>query len=196
MTRHSSPLHPFKQLLLGGVLILCCCSGCEQQTSVYQPAVAKLIEKAAQLKQAGNTMEAACRLKAAVDLSPDVFQVQYNLGVVYSDAAQWEAAISALEKAVHLNANQPSAWYALGLSYQSLGDQWENRIQAQPTDKAVWTTVPEAMRATPVTQAKLEAQKAYQNAIKVYTTFLDKAPQNDPSRADVLTQLQALQNKI
>lgn len=176
-------------LLLGG-----CAT--QQGEAVYQPAVAKLIEKASSLKNANQTDAAICRLEAAADIAPNTYQVQYNLGVLYSESSRYAPAIEHLNKALTISPNQPNGLYTLGYTYESLGDQYFLVAQAQSPEEARELNVSEEVKALPQSEALTRGKEAYQQAIDVYERFLDAAPASDPARDEVTNQIQSLNAKL
>lgn len=180
--------------LTGGILLsllLLFSFGCAQDEAVYQPAVAKLIERASELKHAQQMDQAISRLEAAADLTPQAFEVQYNLGVLYSETNQWAKAVEHLKKAVAISPNQPNGLYTLGFAYESLGDSF-SALDSKLSESKEKSSNPAANSEHAATQ-QLEA---YQNALSTYQLFLKVAPSTDPGRKEVEEQLNLLQDRI
>ena len=166
-------------------------SGCSEDQAVYQPAVAKLLEKASSLKKASQNDEALCRLKAAEDIMPGSFQVQYDLGVLYSEENHYLPAIEHLEKATSLSPSDANTLYSLGFTYEALGDAYQHAAKVSPQE----LQKPEfafAKGASPGEMASKQ-KEAYQKAIETYQKFLKVASKDDTGRKDVQGQLQLLQ---
>jgi tetratricopeptide (TPR) repeat protein len=165
--------------------------GCKQDKAVYQPAVAKLVQSADALKKANRVDEAICRLHAAVDISPDTFQLHYNLGVLYSQANRWAESAAELEKAVKLSPNDPNAWYTLGYAYTAMGDQAK---RPSPTNGS------QDMGSGPPTGPSAEmlamAQAYYQQALQAFDRYMAVAPQTDSGRQQVQQQMRYLQAQL
>jgi tetratricopeptide (TPR) repeat protein len=180
-------------LAMSVVLVL---SGCHQNgDAVYQPAVAKLIEKAGALKNENRLNEAICRLEAAADIAPQTYQVQYNLGVLYSQAERWLPAVTHLEKAVGISPGQPNTLYTLAYSYESLGDQYRAVAQSASPEELKSMPFPPEIKSLSKEEAAAKGQEAYQKAIETNEKFLQVAPSADPGRKDVEAQLSALKSK-
>ncbi len=182
------------QLALG-----CCVLGvsvlmmsCAQNNTVYQPAIAKLIEKASAFKNQSHLDEAICRLKAAEDLGPDVYQVHYNLGVLYSEANQWQPAIDELQKALKISPNQPDSLYTLAYSYESLGDMLSGSPGSPSTEKTKTSTA----SSTTSVSGQDEAKQAYQEALATYQQYLKVAPQNSQQAKDAQGESTYLESKL
>lgn len=172
-------------------------SGCAQQDqTVYQPAVAKLIESANTLKNSNQTQAAICRLEAAADIAPKTYQVQYNLGVLYSESSQWEAAVSHLQKALEISPHQPNGLYTLGYTYEAMGDQYFWRVDNADPKALEGPDVPAMIKGLSQEEAKQKGIEAYQKAVETYQLFLEKAPEADPARKEIADQIQYLTAKI
>jgi tetratricopeptide (TPR) repeat protein len=153
--------------------------GC-QQSSVFQPSVAGLNQRAQQLLSEGRHDDAIARLQSALDLSPNDLTTQYNLAIAYQTANRNEAALPLLEglRAHVQDAQKDRVLQSLAIAYEAQGDAL---IQQQATDKknppasATNTSqhavlaktayskayealqqVSEAVRKTPATQAQLK----------------------------------------
>jgi tetratricopeptide (TPR) repeat protein len=170
-------------------------SGCNEDESVYQPAVAKLIEKANTYKNTSQLPLAICRLEAAADLAPQTYQVHFNLGVLYSENHQFQEAIGALTKAIELSPQSANGYYTLAYAYENLGTEYETVAQAALPKDIDPTTVSTAIRQMPKPEAQRKAAESYEKAIQNYQAYLKLAPSGDPNRADAEGQVQALQQK-
>lgn len=170
-------------------------AACSQggDNAVYQPALAKLIEKAREYKDQGQVETAISRLEAAADIAPDTYQVHYNLGVLYSETSNWEKAARHLEKALEISPDQPNGLYTLGYTYESMGDAFNQAAQAASSSETD-SPAPQAPGPSPE-EARAKAHDAYQKAISAYQRFLEVAPSSDPGRADVQNQLELLTGK-
>ncbi len=177
-------------------LVMLVLTGCSEKAAVYQPAVAKLVERAAEFKNANQPQEAICRLEAAADIAPDSYQVQYNLGILYSEAQRWEPAINHLKQALEISPNQANALYTLAFTYESQGDQLMQYANITDPKELEGLNMPESVKALSKEDARSKGQEAYQSALGTYQTFLEKAPGNDPSRGQVESHLNMLQSKI
>lgn len=182
---------PLTGIFLMGILIL---SGCEQDTAVYQPALAKLIEKADALKKANNPEAALCRLQAAADIDAKAFPVQYNLGVLYSQMGQQAQAVEHLKQALAIKPDEPNALYTLGMAYQGLGDEYFNA--AQLTDPKARAELPETFRSLSKEDAIAKGKAAYGQALETYQQFLKVAPSADPGRQEVSQQIPLLEARL
>jgi tetratricopeptide (TPR) repeat protein len=194
MDRPSFSLFIIGSILSAGLVI----SGCASHgDAVFQPAVAKLMESASALKNEGKTAEAICRMTAAAELSPEIYQVQYNLGVLYTETNSWPEAIQHLEKAVEINPKEPNGFYTLGYAYESLGDVFSTAVNSPlPTEPEKKEELPEIIREISPEEAQAKSTESYQKAIEIYQQFMEVAPPNDPARADVQAQLDNLKSKF
>lgn len=179
--------------LLLAVALLAPLAACSQKQAVYQPAVAKLIERASALKNSNQLDQAICRLEAAADLAPDVFQVQYNLGIVYTEANRPLQAMPHLKQAVALNPNDANAHYALGIAAMAWRDMLTlaEKAKTQGDNLKDLALPPEALALSP---AEIQTQRAdaTETARQAFAAFLKYAPQQDPARAQIEAQLQTL----
>ncbi len=188
--RPSSLLSPL--LSMGLACLFFSGTGCSEKQAVYQPAVSTLLTKADALKKAGQYPEAICRLQAASDLSPELFQVQYNLGVLYIDTTEWPLAIQHLEKALALSPHHANTLYSLGFAHESLAAEYEQgAMSPQNTED-----MPATLKGLTPTEAKAKATTAYQDAVKAYEQFLEFAPKSDPARQAVQSALPSLKQKF
>ncbi len=168
-------------LFLSGLLMFSA-AGCNEQSAVLRPAVSKLIERAQSFKEAGDYPQAVCRLESAADIAPEMFEVQYNLGVLYTMTEAWENAVIHLQKEAEIEPDNANALYTLGNAYDSLSQAYMTAANTKPEEKK---DLAPAMQALSPEEAAQKSQEAQAKAIETYRAFLDKAPQNDPARPDV-----------
>ncbi len=64
--------------------------------------------------QGGRYQEAAELSGKCVSIEPDSAQYQRQLGKVCAEAGWWQAAVSALNKAIYLDPYDAESWYGLG----------------------------------------------------------------------------------
>jgi tetratricopeptide (TPR) repeat protein len=64
----------------------------------------------------GKIEQATAYYQAAVDLQPDLYAAQFNLGVAYLHKREFGAAILAFKQAVSLRPNSATAWESMGLA--------------------------------------------------------------------------------
>ncbi len=165
-------------------------TGCTQEKAVYQPAIAKLIDRASVYKNANQVDKAICRLESAEDIAPNEYPVQYNLGVIYSENNRYPEAIIHLEKAVSISPNQANGWYTLAYSYEALGDEYTGAVSpAAPPS-------PEGQVVTPMPKSPEKAKENYQKALKAYQKFLKLASPDDPGREEAQNQITYLTKKL
>ena len=174
-------------LVLGAVF-----TGCSTDMTM-QPAVVKLSQRADELIKENKPEEALCRLQASAELAPESFQTQYNVGVTLNKMQQWEKAVDPLKKAQAIKPESADILYTMGVNYQSLGDAY---LQMAKTPAPKTPASPEAPPATGSAEATQKALDAYTEAMKAYEHFLKVATEQDPSRADVNQQLEALKSRI
>jgi tetratricopeptide (TPR) repeat protein len=182
--------------LIFSLLVLSIGSGCSSQSTVYQPAVAKLIESARTLKDSSQTDAAVCRLESAADIAPDSYQVQYDLGILYSDANQLPHAVEHLKKAADLAPDKPNTFFTLGDTEENLGDLYAEVANAPGPKTLQDPRLPADMKKLSKPDATAKSKAAYQDALDAYQKFLQAAPSSDPGRKEVEGQIAALQAKL
>jgi tetratricopeptide (TPR) repeat protein len=90
--------------------------------------------------QSGHIKEAIPFLEMLTKSTPDSVQILYNLGVAYSELAQYDEAIIRLKRAVKLDPKHAHSWTAIGVAYQRMGEHekalepMEKAVDAEPTD--------------------------------------------------------------
>jgi len=180
-------LFTFLPFVLVSSLIL---TACNEKEAVFEPAVASLIQKADAFHKAGDTGLAICRLEAAADLTPEMFQVQYNLGVLYTENHQWQKATEHLEKAVETNPGQASGFFSLGYAYAAWGDELSGKME--PAAPKPSTKTHSAPQISPLAG---DPKTIYPKAIAAYEQFLKIAPDSDPGRQAAQSELTRIQAK-
>ncbi len=99
-----------------------------------------LILLANAFKELGITEQAINTYKKIISAQPDNHLAYFNLGLLYQQEKKSEEAQNYLLKSIELNENYAPAYYALGLSYMSLGDSkntkakelFERYLQLEP----------------------------------------------------------------
>jgi tetratricopeptide (TPR) repeat protein len=188
------------ELLLAMAGIALTFSGCTTDMTM-QPAVVKLSERADALIKENKPEEALCRLEAASELAPESFQAQYNVGVTLNKLEQWERAVIPLKKAHEIKPESADILYTMGVNYQALGDAYVQAAKTAPNPpKPTDPTHSQPTSAPPTSGASKaglkKARDAYTEAMKAYEHFLKIATEQDPSRADVNQQLEALKARM
>lgn len=61
----------------------------------------------------------------ALDVNPQHFKAQYNLGIAYSLTGKIQDAINSYKKSIQLNTENYLAWESMGVVYSRLGDEVE-----------------------------------------------------------------------
>lgn len=103
---------------------------------------------------AAERQEAIRLLRRAVSLDPKVAQFQYQLGVVLSDAGDWDAALPALRSAVTLDPDLPQAWYRLALAAKRTGN-------TQQSEQAIARYTAASRRANSELQNRMAQTKKF-----------------------------------
>jgi len=155
-------------LFLVMVLIGSFMTACDEKEAVFTPAISALSQKADALHQAGQTGQAICRLESAADIAPDTFQLQYNLGVLYTETHQWPKAVEHLEAATKVSPGQANGFFSLAFAYESWGDDLKKQSKA--------------------------SAETYQKAITAYQQFLKTSPSTDPGRQNAQAEITRLQH--
>lgn len=88
------------------------------------------------LQQANRPAEALPLLERAVALRPDDAAFQHNLGQVYLNRRQYDAAVTALRRATELDADRPEAWLGLGLALLARGAEGDGDAAVGALEKA------------------------------------------------------------
>ena len=88
-----------------------------------------LILTANAFKELGINEQAINTYKKIISIQPDNYLTYFNLGLLYQHEKKTEEAQNYLLKAIELNENYAPAYYALGLSYMSLGDLKNNKAK-------------------------------------------------------------------
>ena len=138
-------------------------------SGMMKPAVAKLVADAKKLTEAGDTAKARCRLDSALVLSPDSYEVAYNLGVVSSQDLHYKEAIEAYTKALKLKENSSDALYGLALSYEGLGQDFSSKVDAKSVPKF-----------------RKNANEAFVLCLETTETFFLNSLPEDPGREDII----------
>jgi tetratricopeptide (TPR) repeat protein len=167
-------LHLASNGVFSGVLLLSfalALTGCEEDPSVMKPALSKLVQEAQAASQEGNMAVARCRLESALSLSPESYQVAYNLGVVETQEMRWPEAISAYQKALDKKPKSPDALYGLTLAQRELALALLARVHSDKSQ-------------APELQA--EAGEALTACISSADLFLEVATDADPGRGRII----------
>ena len=165
-----------KTVLLGFIVLMGFTTlGCEgEKVSLMKPAVSKLVEAAQQAKERGDAETAKCQLKSALLLEPDNAIAQYNMGILEVEANHFESAILAFENALKASPNSLDNQFALSSTYYNYAqDRFEKE---QKVDE--------------------QTRSLYQKALEQASAFMEKAPSDDPSRADAQTIVEDSKEKL
>jgi tetratricopeptide (TPR) repeat protein len=90
--------------------------------------------------QEGRIREALPYLETLAKALPDDVDVLFNLGLAYSELAEYDQAIIRLKKAVQLKPAHAHAWTAIGVAYQRMGrrdmalEPMRKAVEADPRD--------------------------------------------------------------
>lgn len=152
--------------------------GCDDKQAVMRPAVSKLMDQAALLEQQGDIAKAIGHLEAAEVLDPKSYEVEYNLGVLYTQTQGWQAAVTHLNKAFQLNPSQPDVLYTLAYA----NEYWGNALLSPADEKSA--------------PDNAQVAKVYQQSIEAYTLFLKTAPKAHPRYLDAQNHMAGLQSKL
>ena len=165
-----------KTLLLGFVILVGFSAlGCEgESVSMMKPAVSKLVEAAQQAKERGDAETAQCQLRSAILLEPDNAIAQYNMGILEVGANHFESAILAFKSALKASPGSLDNQFALSSTYYNFAqDRFEKQ---QKVDE--------------------QTRSFYQKAFDSASAFMEKAPSDDPSRADAQTIVEDSKEKL
>ncbi|MCA9807509.1 MAG: hypothetical protein KC476_06100 [Cyanobacteria bacterium HKST-UBA06] len=178
-----------------------------------------MLKSAQSLASEDKLDEALCRLESAASLTPDSFEITYNMGILYRKRQQYMAALQAFEKALATNPSEPAdLYYTKAITHHELADtlnKWAHELaeatqteapaQRQDslddfrTDMAKNLTdmaLPEAWGKLDANALKGEAVKQYQAAIKAYQDFLGSASELDKARDDAHQQVLTLEETV
>jgi len=86
------------------------------------------------LLKSGRIKDAVPYLESMDKAKPDNVQVLYNLGIAYSELAQFDEAIIRLKRAVKLDPTHAHAWTGIGVAYQRMD---KHDLALEPISKAV-----------------------------------------------------------
>jgi tetratricopeptide (TPR) repeat protein/O-antigen ligase len=114
----------------------------------------------------GDTTEAIRQYQEALQLNPDDYSAQYNLGTVFQELGKRDAAIALYRAAYH--PNRPGAYVNLGTIYREMG---------LPDSAAnVWQKAANALTPAPAALVNLGNLRVetgdFDEAIDLYTSFL------------------------
>ena len=70
----------------------------------------------------GKTDKAIFYIQKSLEINPDYFLANHLLGIIYQEEEIHGKAIENFLKALRLDSNNPSLYYALGVSYYENGD--------------------------------------------------------------------------
>jgi tetratricopeptide (TPR) repeat protein len=87
---------------------------------VQLPAGSEPLDFVLTLLQAGRIAEAVPFLESMTKSDPANAQILYNLGISYSELAQFDEAIIRLKRAVQVEPRYVHAWIGIGVAYQRL----------------------------------------------------------------------------
>ncbi|MCX7867583.1 MAG: tetratricopeptide repeat protein, partial [Limisphaera sp.] len=148
-------------------------------------------EYAVACHRAGLLSNAAAAYQQALQLNPDLLEAHYNLGCLWMQTAQWEAARSALTTYTLRQPGRPEAWWRLGLSELRLRQPaaaeraFQEMLRLQPGD-------PRALNGLGL--AALQRQRA-QDAARYFTAALQSDPAYPAARLNLaVTYHQYLRN--
>ena len=99
-------------------------------------------------------------------------------GNKYFDAGETEKAIDAYKQAVQLNPEFAEAYFRLGVAYSLLEREEEaNRLPGEITEEPT----PKNPKGKKKEAEKTNAEKAFENAVKIYEKVIKKNPEDDVS---------------
>lgn len=97
-------------------------------------------------------------------------------GNKYFDAGETEKAIDAYKQAVQLNAEFAEAYFRLGVAYSLLEREEEaDRLPGEVTEEPT----PKGKKGKKKEAEKTNAEKAFENAVKIYEKVIKKNPEDD-----------------
>lgn len=105
----------------------------------------------------------------------DNAETAFSEGNKYFDAGETEKAIDAYKQAVELNAEFAEAFYRLGIAYLLLESEEEaTRLPGEVTEPT-----PKTSKGKKKEPEKTNAEKAFENAVKIYEKIVKKNPEDD-----------------
>lgn len=112
----------------------------QEITVMAFPAEASALDFVMPMLKAGKIAEAVPYLESLTKSAPANAEVLYNLGIAYSELAQYDEAIIRLKHAVRLEPGHAHAWVGIGNAYHRLRkpaqalEAFEKAVEADPND--------------------------------------------------------------
>ena len=94
-------------------------------------AIQELNNKAKEYMNEGDVEKAICRYKSSLDLDAGILETNYNLGVAYITAKNYNEAIKTLQSATKINAEFADTYYSMAVAMESLAYDKINGIKPQ-----------------------------------------------------------------
>lgn len=112
-------------ILLASVLTTAC---------INNLAIQELNNKAKEYLSTGDVETAICRYKSSLDLDSGILETNYNLGVAYITAKNYNEALNILKNASKINPEFPDTYYSIAVALENLAYDKINGIKPQSID--------------------------------------------------------------
>lgn len=143
-------------------------------------AIQELNNKAKEYMNEGDVEKAICRYKSSLDLDAGILETNYNLGVAYITAKNYEEAIKTLQAATKINAEFADAYYSIAVAMESLAYDKINGIKPQQNIECalgqnitIDAQTEEIKKSVKLTEEdKKEISQLFMDAIENYNHYL------------------------
>ena len=160
-------------------------------------AVQELNNKAKDFMDKGDYVSAIERLKSSIDLSPEVFEPQYNLAVAYTQAEDYANAIETYNEASKLNPDFADLYYSRAVCEENLSKDIKSGDVIVNDDNSIGKPVQnddaETLDKNELSEnAKNMFLSLINSSIEDYQIYMDKA--EDADKAAIKAKIEELKS--
>ena len=145
-------------------------------------AIQELNNKAKEYLNSGEVDKAICRYKSSLDLDSGILETNYNLGIAYIAAKNYEEALDALKAALKINPEFFDAYYSIAVALENTAYDRINGVKPKNVDCENGQTITidaqtEEIKPVKLSENdKLEISKLFMDAIDNYNHYLSLNP--------------------
>ncbi len=164
-------------------------------------AIQELNNKAKEYLNSGEVDKAICRYKSSLDLDSGILETNYNLGVAYIAAKNYEEALDALKVAVKLNPEFADAYYSIAVALENAAYDKINGVKPKNIDCTSGQTITidaqtEEVKPVKLSESdKLEVSKLFMDAVDNYNHYLSLNPAAE-DKDNVSAKVEELNNEL
>lgn len=164
-------------------------------------AIQELNNKASEYMKAGEVDKAICRYKSSLDLDAGILETNYNLGVAYISAKNYEEAISSLKNVLKINPEFADAYYSIAVALENTAYDRINGVKPQSIDCTTGQTITIDAQTQEIKPVKLTdsdkkiISQLFLDAVDNYNHYLSISP-NAEDKDQVSAKVEDLNKEL